>query len=292
MTIATPPGFVAVNETNGRWLADATIADELRRAHLLDADGVRAALARAEGAAGRARTALVSIGAEQLVLRGVHRGGLLAPLLGDALFAPDRPLREIAVTAALRSAGAPVPRPAFGGAFRSQSAWSQSAWSRGAWRAFVWNGAVATWLEAETRDAEAWLRAGPSRASLARAFESAGASVRRFHDAGGSHPDLHVKNLLVREAADRCEIVVIDLDRARIVPGLAARERMAQLMRLYRSLLKRDLLRVVGEPGCAAFFRAYTRGDDALRDALLVRLPAERRRVARHALGYRRSGSG
>ena len=281
MTIAAPPGFVAVNEGNGRWLADATIADELRRANLLDADGVRAALARAKGAAGRARTALVSIGDTRLVLRGVRRGGLLGPLLGGALFAPDRPLREIAVTAALRSAGAPVPRPAFGGAFRS----------RGAWRGVAWNGAVATWLEAETRDAEAWLRAGPSQASLARALESAGAAVRRFHDAGGSHPDLHLKNLLVREVADRCEIVVIDLDRARVVPELAARERMAQLMRLYRSLLKRDLLRVVGEPGCAAFFRAYTRGDGALRDALLARLPAERRRVARHALGYRRPGA-
>lgn len=281
MTIATPPGFVAVNEPNGRWLADATIAGELRHAHLLDADGVRAALARAEGAEGRARTALVSIGPAQLVLRGVHRGGLLGPLLGDALFAPDRPLREIAVTAALRSAGAPVPRPAFGGAFRSHSAWSRIAW----------NGAVATWLEAATRDAAAWLRAGPSQASLARALDSAGAAVRRFHDAGGSHPDLHLKNLLVREAADRCEIVVIDLDRARIVPRLAARERMAQLMRLYRSLLKRDLLRLVGEPGCTAFFRAYTRGDDALRARLLARLPAERRRVARHALCYRRSES-
>jgi len=175
-----------------------------------------------------------------------------------------------------------VPRPAFGGAFRS----------RGAWRAVSWNGAVATWLEAEARDAEAWLRAGPSQASLARALESAGAAVRRFHDAGGSHPDLHVKNLLVREVADRCEIVVIDLDRARVIPGLAARERMTQLMRLYRSLLKRDLLRVVGESGCAAFFAAYTRGDDALRDALLARLPAERRRVALHALGYRRSRPG
>jgi hypothetical protein len=282
VTLATPAGFVSVNEGDGRWLVDATIADALRRAHLLEADGVRAALAQAEGAAGRARTALVSIGAAQLVLRGVHRGGLLAPLLGDALFGPERPLREIAVTAALRSAGAPVPRPAFGGAFRS----------RGAWRGVAWNGAVATWLEAQTCDAEAWLRAGPSQpwGAPPRLIPRGGGAVRRFHDAGGSHPDLHVKNLLVRELAERCEIVVIDLDRARIVPGLAARERMAQLMRLYRSLLKRDLLRVVGERGCATFFAAYTRGDDALRDALLARLPAERRRVARHALGYRRSG--
>ncbi len=281
MTIATPPGFVAVNHGKGRWLVDAAIADEVRRAHLLDAEEVRAALARAEGATGRAQTALVSLGATRLVLRGVQRGGILGPLLGAALFAPDRPLREIAVTAALRSAGAPVPRPAFGGAFRR----------RGAWRFGAWNGAVATWLEAEARDAEVWLRGDPPQASLERALESAGAAVRRFHDAGGSHPDLHVKNLLVRELADRCDIVVIDLDRARVIPDLSARARMAQMMRLYRSLLKRDLLRVVGESGCAAFFVAYTRGDDALRNALLARLPAERRRVARHALGYRRSRS-
>jgi 3-deoxy-D-manno-octulosonic acid kinase len=276
VTIEAPPGFVAVNRRDGRWLADAEIADELGRAHLLEAEGVRAALEQAGGASGRARTALLSLGTARLVLRGVRRGGLLGPWLGGALLTPNRPLREIAVTAALRRAGAPVPRPAFGGAFRSP----------GACRGVAWNGAVATWLEADTRDAEAWLHAGPSQSSLDRALAGAGESVRCFHDAGGSHPDLHGKNLLVRELAERCEIVVIDLDRARVVRNLSARARMAQLMRLYRSLLKRDLLRIVGERGCAVFFDAYTQQDEALRAALLARLPAERRRVARHALRY------
>jgi tRNA A-37 threonylcarbamoyl transferase component Bud32 len=110
--------------------------------------------------------------------------------------------------------------------------------------------------------------------------------VRRFHDAGGSHPDLHVKNLLVRERDGAVEIVVIDLDRARLQAQVAPRARMAQLMRLYRSLLKRDLLRIVGDGGCTAFFDAYVQNDRALGDALLARLPAERRRVARHALRY------
>lgn len=274
MTIATPPGFVAVERRGGSWLVDAEIASAVERAHLLDPDGVRAALERAGGAAGRARTALLTIGDAQLVLRGVRRGGLLGPWLGGALPSPARPLREIAVTAALRRAGAPVPRPAFGGAYRSGVAW---------------NGAVATFLEADTCDAETWLRAAPAQAQLDRALESAGASVRRFHDAGGSHPDLHAKNLLVRDGGERCEILVIDLDRARIVPHLEARARMAQLMRLYRALLKRDLLGIVGERGLARFFDAYVQQDAALRSALLARLPAERRRVARHALGYRRS---
>ena len=279
MTIATPPGFVVVNHRDDRWLADAEIADALGRAHLLEADGVRAALAQADGASGRARTALLSIGDARLVLRAVRRGGLLGPWLGGALLTPDRPLREIAVTAALRRAGAPVPRPAFGGAFRSGL------------RALVWNGAVATFFEAGARDAESWLRDAARPAMLRRALSSAGQAVRRFHDAGGSHPDLHVKNLLVREVGERCEIVVIDLDRARIEAQVAPRARMEQLMRLYRSLLKRDLLRVVGDAGCAVFFDAYAQHDRALRDALLARLPAERRRVARHALGYRRSNT-
>lgn len=271
MTIAAPPGFVALHEGDGRWLADAGIVDALRRAHLLEAAGVRAALASAAGASGRAATALVQIGGDSIVLRGVRRGGLVGPLLGATLFDPDRPLREIAVNAALRDAGAPVPRPAFGGAFRS---------------GLAWHGAVATFLEADTRDAERWLREAASPASLPGALANAGAAVRRFHDAGGSHPDLHVKNLLVRERSDGCEILVIDLDRARIAAPVSARARMAQLMRLYRSLLKRKLFDVVGDAGCKTFFDAYVQDDRALRDALLARLPAERRRVARHALRY------
>ena len=274
MTIATPPGFVAAHSRDGRWLADATIADALGRAHLLEASGVRAALAGAAGATGRARTALLPLGDARLVLRGVRRGGLLGPWLGGALPTPERPLREIAVTAALRSAGAPVPRPAFGGAYRS---------------GVVWHGAVATWFEADTTDAETWLRGEPAASRLDHALGGAGASVRRFHDAGGSHPDLHAKNLLIRERAEGCEVIVIDLDRARIVPHLDARARMAQLMRLYRALLKRGLLGIVGDRGLARFFDAYVQQDSALRAALLARLPAERRRVARHALGYRRS---
>jgi tRNA A-37 threonylcarbamoyl transferase component Bud32 len=271
VTIAAPLGFVALREGDGRWLADSGIAESLRRAQLLDAAGVRAALASATGAEGRGRTALVSAGGSALVLRGVRRGGLLGPLLGAALFGPGRPLREIAVNAALRSAGAPVPRPAFGGAFR---------------RALVWNGVVATFFEAGTRDAESWLRDAASAAALPAALASAGRAVRRFHDAGGSHPDLHVKNLLVRALDGAVEIVVIDLDRARLEAQVAPRARMAQLMRLYRSLLKRDLLRIVGDAGCTIFFDAYVQDDRALRDALLARLPAERRRVARHALRY------
>jgi tRNA A-37 threonylcarbamoyl transferase component Bud32 len=115
-----------------------------------------------------------------------------------------------------------------------------------------------------------------------------GAALRRFHDAGGRHADLHLKNLLLRETRAGADVVVIDLDRgaAGAAPGVARRAR--ELGRLWRSLLKRGVAAQVGERGVAAFVSAYCAGDRALREALARRLPAERRRAALHALHYRR----
>ena len=63
--------------------------------------------------------------------------------------------------------------------------------------------------------------------------------------------------------------------------------RMRELMRLYRSLLKRGVFEQVGSSGREAFFAAYTDGDTDLASALLRHWPREQRRVARHAVGYR-----
>lgn len=268
-----PVGFVWVTCGADRFAAaDGALVTALLEQGLLEASGVRRALAGGGGSPGRARTAAVSLAGPdiELVLRGLRRGGLLGPLLGAALPGPARPFRELAATAALRAAGAPVPRPAVA-----------VAWRHG----LVWNAAVATRLEADALDAGAFLAAHPKRARLRAALAAAGRAVRRFHDAGGSHPDLHVGNLLLR--GDPCEALVIDLDGARVGPRLDAPARMGELMRLYRSLRKRDLLARVGERGCLAFFRAYVAGDRALRRALLARLRAEQRRVSLHALHYR-----
>jgi hypothetical protein len=86
VTIAAPPGFVALHDDGGHWLVDLEIVDALRDRGLLAAPGVRAALASAAGATGRARTARIEVAGASLVLRGVRRGGLLGPLLGGAIF--------------------------------------------------------------------------------------------------------------------------------------------------------------------------------------------------------------
>ena len=267
-----PPGLVAAGDARACWWIEPGLMPALRAAGWLAPERIEAALAAAHGAAGRAPVALVTAGDATLVLRGVRHGGVLGAALGRTLASRARPLREIAANAALRAAGAPVPRPAFAGAWRN---------------GLGWRGVVATHFEPDACDGETFLRGAPAPAALARGIERAAQAVRRFHDAGGWHADLHAKNLLLRQRGDDADVLVIDLDRARVLAHVAPQARMAQLMRLYRALLKRRLLDRVGTRGCVAFFHAYVGGDRALRRAMLRRLPAERRRVARHALLYR-----
>jgi len=176
------------------------------------------------------------------------------------------------VTAARRAAGAPVPEPALVLARRRLGPLHVCA--------------LGTLFEEGSLDALAFLQTDPDGQALERAAAAAGRAVRRFHDAGGSHADLQVKNLLVREEGPRAVCLVIDLDRAERRAEIGAEERMAQLMRLFRSLRKRGMVARVGPRGIARFFAGYCAGDRKLRRALRLHLPRELRRVALHSLHY------
>jgi len=241
---------------------------------LLAPGGLERILARASGPRGRSRTAVVSLPGhgERLHLRPVHHGGLLRAWQRDRLLGLARPLAELRAHARLRAAGAPVPIPVLVAARRV----------RGFYRA-----AVATIHEEDTLDGIALLASGAGAAMRRQAASAAGSAVRALHDAGGRHPDLHIGNLLFRARGARIQALVVDLDRARVAAPLEAAERMTELMRLHRSLVKRGLLAEVGARGCAGFFASYTAGDRKLRGALLRRLPRERARLAIHALGWR-----
>jgi 3-deoxy-D-manno-octulosonic acid kinase len=269
------PAFETRRSGAGYLRVDAEFAAAAAGLGLPEPGALDALLAGAAASRGRGATALVALPGrdERLHLRPVRHGGWLGGLWRGRLLGLRRPLAELRVTSELAAAGAPVPRPVLVAGRRSGP---------------LWIGAVGTVHEEGASDALAWLACGPGRATLLRAAAAAGSALRRFHDAGGRHADLHVGNLLVRERAGDVEVVVIDLDRARRGSAPEPGRRMAELMRLFRSLLKRGLLDAVGRRGCARFFATYTAGDRELRRALLAHLPRERRRVALHALGYRR----
>ncbi len=275
-----PPGFRTIADQGVTLVVDSAHEEDVRGLGLLEAGGALALFAsHAHGAEGRAPTALVSLpgAGGRLILRRLRHGGLLAPLLRGAFLGLGRPLRELEVTARLREAGAPVPRPILVVGWRLLGP--------------LWSAAVGTAYEEGTVDLLTFLQGRPGRTRLLRACRELGRVVRRFHDAGGRHGDLHVKNLLLREQTDRFRGLVIDLDKARVTPGLTPDERMAQIMRLFRSLRKRGVLPEVGPQGCARFFGAYCGDDRALRRAMWRRVDHELRVVALHAWRYGRSES-
>jgi 3-deoxy-D-manno-octulosonic acid kinase len=270
-----PPGFVRRDGGSVLLVADAAFVTSIERLGLAEAGGLARATASSRGPSGRGHVSVLSLPGhgERLCLRPLHRGGWLGRLLPGSFASLTRPLAELTATAALRAAGAPVPRPLLVVGERR--------------RGNAFDAAVGTVFEEGTQDGLQFLDASPERARVLLAATAAGAAIRRFHDAGGCHADLHVKNLLLRERAGGFDALVIDLDRARVEADVTPRARLAELMRLYRSLVKRGLLARVGPRGCARFFAAYAGGDRKFRRALRAGLPRERLLLALHRLHYR-----
>jgi len=269
-------GFVREATPAGRLVVAAAWQASVAPLALLTPGGLERWLAATPSAGeGRAATALATLplGGPRVVVRRLRHGGLLGPLLGARYLDSERASRELELTARLRAAGAPVPEPVLALALRRGPFWMQL---------------LATVYEEGAVDALQFLASEPDEARVLRAAGAFGAAVRRFHDSGGRHADLHVKNLLLRETRAGADAIVIDLDRGAdgAAPPLAGHAR--ELGRLWRSLLKRGVAARVGERGVAAFLSAYCAGDRELREALGRRLPAERRRAAWHALLYPR----
>jgi hypothetical protein len=262
---------------DGRLVVHADFEQAVRALGLPDPEKTGALMAHPDSrsdAEGRHATAAVALPgrSERIHLRPVRHGGWLGPLWRGRVLGLARPTRELFATEALRARGAPVPRAVLVAGWRSGP---------------LWSAVFGTLHEEQALDGLAWLQRDPDDARIAACAAAAGRAVRAFHDAGGHHADLHLKNLLVHEREDACDVLVIDLDGARSGAPPDPARRMRELMRLYRSLVKRRRLGEVGNAGCLAAFRAYCDGDRALRRALLARLPDELRRVARHARGYR-----
>jgi len=269
-----PAGFVRQDSGPRSLVVAEEFAAPVADLGLLEPGGLERCFSGRTGAAGRVSTALVALAEPhpRLLVRRLVHGGALGPLLRGAYWGMGRAVEELRVTAVLHRDGAPVPRPALALGRRLLGPLHSCA--------------VGTVYEEGSVDLLEFLETGPAPRRVLAAAAATGRAVRAFHDAGGRHADLHVKNLLIREGATGTECIVIDLDKARVTAGLTPGERMAQLMRLFRSLLKRGVIDGVGARGCARFFSRYCGDDRRLRRALWRRLPGELRKVAIHKLRY------
>lgn len=199
--------------------------------------GGRRAMRRIETAEGR------------VLVREYGKGGVWRALRPRLFRGRWRPLEELALQRRLLALGVPVAE-AVGCVVLRQGA---------GWRGFLLLREVEPACDLE---AVLYGRPAPGRLARAQALERAGAAVRRLHDAGVPHPDLHPKNLLV---AGDGRVLVLDLDRAQGSDGLLAEEvRLDNLVRLGRWVEKHRLKGLqVGPRDALRFLAGYAGGVEA-----------------------------
>ncbi len=232
---------------------------------------------------GRGAVAAVAVPgrAETMIVRRYRHGGAFRFLGGRMLLSSGRPFAELrALEAAAR-----------GGVHVARAVAALSAGSIVSAR-----GLLATIAEEGVVDLLAWLLPRPGRSRRRAVARALAAEVRRLHDAGIVHADLHVKNVLVREdGGGRASVVLIDFDRARVLGApLKDSLRFRNLFRLDRSVEKTGLSSrgLVSRADRLAVLRAYLSAP-RLRsvESLRPRLFRARLGLALHRLAWRISGA-
>ena len=228
-----PAGFRCIEERTAFLLVRQEWAEPVRKAlgpfhHAWTRFGQRRFTAR-----GRAGIVSLPLGgnlAPMMIRRYMH-GGLFAPIGREFYFGPSRAVTELTVAEAARRGG--VKTATAIGVFCEQV------------QGPLWRLA---YLSSEVSDSEDLVhyccRLADYPAETA-AMEKRGViceaarQIRKMHDLGIMHGDLHLKNLLLRRReSDTPEVYVIDFDRAALGPAIDTGMRLRNLKRLARSVRK------------------------------------------------------
>jgi tRNA A-37 threonylcarbamoyl transferase component Bud32 len=224
----------------------------------------------------RIHTVLELPGEARAVVRHYVHGGLLRKVTGSRYAGSERFFEEIRVSEHLRASG--VNTPEVLGLFIQTG------------KLGFCRGALVTRMVEGGKDLLEFLQSDEGISQVAdpvskRALiRSAAQQTRRMHDAGVCHADLHIKNLLL---APDGRIFILDLDRASIRRKLGRTRRLANLIRLGRSLEKTGVDSVVTGRDTYVFFLEYLRAGSPLRIDPHEVINRYRRHVARHRLFWK-----
>jgi tRNA A-37 threonylcarbamoyl transferase component Bud32 len=264
-----PAGYQFRQEGGKEMLIREGSEASLRLQGLLNPAGLWERISQPSHLMGRGEV-LISKGLREAVaIRRYRHGGLLRRLTGDLFFLGNRPFQELVVTEEARSAGVPT--------LKILAAIRQGGWW-GWYRGYL----ITEYLPA-TLDLIHYLDQQPAGAKRQKVIEQAAEAVRKIHQKGIYHADLHLKNFLVEEGK-RVKVYLIDFDKSTVFSHLGPSRRMKNLRRLDRSAekLKRLGLSLI-ESDKKHFCHAYVAGDQSL-------LPYLKRFVERywwHSLMYR-----
>lgn len=272
---AVPPGFQRMQERSAVLIVRQEYAEAVHRA-LAPLHQAWARIAqRRFSARGRAGIVAFPLGAAQptMVVRRYVHGGLFAGIGRDLFWGTDRAVEELVVATAAKTGGVRTPEPI--GVIGQKD-------TGPFWRL--------AFLSVEIPDSEDLIHYACRLAEYPEetaAVEKRGVlveaarQIRKMHDLGIFHADLHLKNLLFqRRATATPQVYVIDFDKATIGPPLSDEQRLRNLKRLARSVRKvRVADQVLTTWDRLRFLRAYVQGQ-----------PDARRLMRRWAKGLASSG--
>ena len=201
---------------------------------------------------GRREHKIVSAGGEKFVLRHYEHGGLLRFLTRDFYFIARRFLHELLTSQYALSRGIQTPEVA---ALRIRRS------------LFAYKADILTRFVEESADLQKIIRENFQAVGLARkreVIDKCAILIRRMHDCGILHADLHIKNILLSRRDGLLQPFLLDLDKAKILKALTPRQRMRNLFRLGRSLDKMGDACIITEQDKYRFFLGYLKAGEPL----------------------------
>jgi 3-deoxy-D-manno-octulosonic acid kinase len=185
---------------------------------------------------------------EMLIVRDYKHGGLLGKLFGSYFCNGNRPLHELYLNEIAFQKGVPCAEVI---AITKKKVWG--IFYKSTFISKEISGADDLIQFLQKSSLEYLQRMKKSiMSALAR-------SIRKMHDCGIYHADLHLKNILVKKDSNgRFQIYIIDLDKSVIFDKLNVGQRIKNLIRLDRSLEKLRWLLT----GTTDKFQRYTGGGE------------------------------
>lgn len=245
--IRLPCGFDLVREQDVVIAVRSDWHGALEEAGVLTADAARVErVAGVQRLGGRGSVFCVPIGDRgRVVVRCARRGGIAGRFLGDRYWGARRAFAELEISEAMRAEALPVPE--------TLGVVAQRCFGP------FWRFAIITREITDVIDLASFLRVAPARGARLAALDATAQSIRRMHELRFLHADLQARNILVRVAAERVDVHLVDLDRARQARAVSERERERNLFRLHRSTVKLALQSITAADRLR-FVRAYFGG--------------------------------
>ncbi len=192
---------------------------------------------------------------ERMVIRHYEHGGIFRALTRDLFLVGSRPFRELIITEVARKAGLPTMEVL--AAIKTRLLWP-----------FYKGDLVSKEIPHSVDLIQYLTRWGKGRVQKRldekrKLIQQAGRLVRKMHEVGIYHSDLHLKNFIVEMGeGEMGSLYIIDFDRSKIIHPLKSNKWFANLLRLDRSVEKwRPKGLWITRTDRLRFLRSYLEGD-------------------------------